>query len=585
MARPVSVNELLGKCKSGAVGKGKTGPKGKARFLSKEERAALASETVAVRETAPGPAPTPTATNTDANTPAQSRPRDKFSFGWQDAEDTLAGHTPITSLSARQLLRGKDRDTAAPDATHTGRHWAQKPLGEMTARDWRILSEDFQLTLSGTDPAHPLRTWAETEGGTLPRGLVAALTGPLGLRAPTPIQRAMVPNAAAGRSVLGVAATGSGKTLAFLLPLLARLGAGAEEGSPGESPRPRALKVLEGPRALVLAPTRELALQIAAEAQRVLAACSPEGRESDNPLSVVAVVGGRAMEETAREFAAGCDVLVATPGRLIDCLENRMVPVGSVDCVVLDEADKMVDLGFEEQLEVVLARLRAARGEGRVAPLQTLMFTATMTPTIEAMARNYLRDPVTVRVGAAEDAAPRIRQVVAYVPGDSEKFAKVLQFLRRAVPPVILFVNHKRVADELAQRFHAETRYRVVTLHGSKNQEQRERALQLLREGRAQVMVATNVAARGIDVPDVSLVVNYEMPRAFEDYVHRIGRTGRAGKQGTALTLLGDYEELETVRKLEKYTRTEDPLGSNEFDPQAKKKYGIGGSQFANIIH
>ena len=353
--------------------------------------------------------------------------------------------------------------------------------------------------------------------------------------------------------------------------------------------------MLEGPRALVLAPTRELALQIAAEAQRVLAACSPEGsesgdrendnRESGERLSVVAVVGGRAMEETAREFAAGCDVLVATPGRLIDCLENRMVPVGSVDCVVLDEADKMVDLGFEEQLEVVLARLRAARGEGRVAPLQTLMFTATMTPTIEVMARNYLRDPVTVRVGAAEDAAPRIRQVVAYVPGDSERFAKVLQFLRRVAPPVILFVNHKRVADELAQRFHAETRYRVVTLHGSKNQEQRERALQLLREGRAQVMVATNVAARGIDVPDVSLVVNYEMPRAFEDYVHRIGRTGRAGKQGTALTLLGDYEELETVRKLEKYTRTEDPLGSNEFDQQAKKKYEIGGSQFANIIH
>ena len=582
MARPVSVSDLLG----GLKGKnGRTGAVGKvprkAKFLSKSERAVgptrmVASVKASSESVKRPPVELDGAVEADngevalLKAPGATR-GSKFAFEWQDSDDTLAGYKPITSISAKELLKqsnGKNSALGQLEGSHIGKHWSQKSFNEMSQRDWRIFNEDFQLTIRGDNTKHPLRNWDERE--LIPSDLLHVITDKLHMPNPTPIQRATIPNAVGNRSILGIAATGSGKTLSFIIPVLANMS--------GKPDRPRAIKVMEGPKVLILAPTRELAQQIKVEADKVTSNWT--GRD----VSVVSVVGGHSMSEISQQLTNGCDILVATPGRLIDCLENHVTTISAVSTVILDEADKMIDLGFEEQLTTILARLNT-EGSLQSSTIQTMMFSATMTPKIESITRTYLNNPVNIRVGGTEDSAPKIKQVVTYAQDDDKKFAKVVDYLRGFRPPIIIFINHKRIADMLADKFHSETTYKVVTLHGSKNQEQREKALDALRSNRAQIMIATNVAARGLDIPDVSLVINYEMTKNFEDYVHRIGRTGRAGKVGTALTLVGDYEDSETIKKLAKYVKTEDPLDSNEFDSYVKKKYETERNQFDNIIY
>ena len=598
MARPIDVNQLLGNLKeknNKQNGKGiRKEPVRKAKFLSKIEREALLSEMVtannnntsltsadSVIETITVPKKNiivqePEGSVIQDSTVKHNRDptrKSKFNFDWEVSDDTLANHTPLTSLRVNDLL--KHNDSSRNDnvlnrleESYIGKHWTQKKIDEMTERDWRILKEDFQITIRGDSVKQPLRDW--TELNLIPKDLCNIMVDDLNLQNPTPIQRATIPNFNTNKSLLGVASTGSGKTFAFIIPILTKLNQAPD--------RPRSIKALEGPKALILAPTRELVQQIKAEAEKLTKLWNK------HDYKIVSLVGGHSTEQISHELSNGCDILVATPGRLIDCLENHMLSVGSVATVVLDEADKMIDLGFEEQLTTILNRLDIDSA-GSSKNKQTMMFTATMTPPIEKISRQYLDHPIHVSIGNADDAVPKIQQRIFYAPTDDMKFKYLLEQLHISGTPIIIFINHKRVADVLAEKLRKDTDYRIVTLYGSKSQDQREKALADLKTSKAQIMIATSIAARGLDIPNVSLVINFEMPKNFEEYVHRIGRTGRAGKTGIAITFIGEYEDEKTIEKLLKYTEKEDPLRCNEFDRRIKKLYNIGNTESEYIIY
>ncbi|AGO10638.1 AaceriAFR452Cp [[Ashbya] aceris (nom. inval.)] len=486
------------------------------------------------------------------------RRRGKFNFDWAMEEDTAEAEGAGSGEDARRLLGRRRRD--AVEKSYMRRHWSELALHEMTARDWRIMREDYNITTKGGGVRPPLRSWGES--GEIPAALVRIVEERLGFGEPSPIQRVTIPNALHGRDYVGVAATGSGKTLAFLLPIFVKLGRLAPLN---------AVTQLDGPRALVLAPTRELAQQIEAEARMFLS-------HWQRHCPVASIVGGHSFEEIAFSLQGGCEVLVATPGRLIDCLEHHMLVLRQVSTLVLDEADRMVDMGFEEQLTDVLSRI------DMLAERQVMMFTATMTHTIEKIANGYLKSAVYATVGGA-DAEPQIQQLVEYVPAEEKRFAKLVkEVLPNFAPPIIIFINYKATANWLSEKFEKETRFRTTVLHGSRSQEQREHSLRQLRSGKVDIMIATNVAGRGIDVPNVSLVVNFQMPFQLEDYVHRIGRTGRAGQSGTAITFLTDKDENALVEKLYEYVKKNNITGKNYISADVKKQFSLGMNNFKALL-
>ncbi|SCU95494.1 LANO_0E10528g1_1 [Lachancea nothofagi CBS 11611] len=483
--------------------------------------------------------------------------RGKFQFDWKPEEDTMNGDMPIVNSKATELRKRVPKST---EEVYMGKHWGQKSLKDMTERDWRILREDFHIETKGGTIQHPLRNWSET--GLIPEEIVEIIQRKLNYLDPSPIQRITIPNAVKGRDFLGVAATGSGKTLAFLIPSLCQL---------NELPPMNDVTKLDGPLVLVLAPTRELAQQIEAEANKVL-------RHWTRPTEVASIVGGHSVEEIAFALKDGCDILVATPGRLIDCLESHMLVLKQVRTLVLDEADRMIDLGFESQLTTILSRVETGRKR------QTMMFTATMSSSVERIANGYLNKPAYVRVGS-QDTNSQVKQVIDYIPSEEQRFIKLSRAILPAFrAPIMIFINYKRTADWLATKFASETKYRVTTLHGSKSQEQREFSLNLLRTGKADIMIATDVAGRGIDIPNVSLVVNFQMSTSFENYVHRIGRTGRAGKSGTSVTFLGDHEDEKVIDELCKYVRRTDREKINEIKLSVRQKFKLEQNQLKPIL-
>lgn len=217
--------------------------------------------------------------------------------------------------------------------------------------------------------------------------------------------------------------------------------------------------------------------------------------------------------------------------------------------------------------------------------IQKLMFTATMSGSIERIANGYLQKPSYATIGRGEGSIPQIQQLVYYSGSEEQRFRRVKSLLEQYMPPIIVFVTYKKTADWLVQKFNQETSFRVTVLHGSKSQDQREHSLQLLRSGKAQVMIATNVAARGLDIPNVSLVVNFQISKQFEDYIHRIGRTGRAGMKGTAITFLGDDENTQIVEEISKYIKNNNPTNSNVFDNTLREKYNIENHQMDELIY
>jgi ATP-dependent RNA helicase RhlE len=345
-----------------------------------------------------------------------------------------------------------------------------------------------------------------------------------GYATPTPIQAKAIPHVLAGRDLFGCAQTGTGKTAAFALPLIERMRA---------APRPRTPR---GCRILVLAPTRELAGQIH-ESFRAY------GRHAG--VASVVVYGGVGQRPQADALHRGTDVLVATPGRLLDLVGQRLADLRSVEFLVLDEADRMLDMGFIHDVRRIVGLVPRDR--------QTLFFSATLPEEVRRLADSMLRDPLEVKTAPQATPAETVAQSVLHVPKAGKRSALVALLRDGAMDRVIVFTRTKHGADKL-QRDLAKAGIDAAAIHGNKSQNQRERALAAFKAPRPPVLIATDIAARGIDVDGVSHVVNYELPHEPETYVHRIGRTGRAGQTGQAVSFC-DPEERLRLRAIEKLLR------------------------------
>lgn len=483
----------------------------------------------------------------------------RINFDWDPRDDTLRGEEP----AAREGVAGRRTGQSAGSRGETiirtidafgnpvdkmivgssaggttaintagrfdDRNWREKELEEMQERDWRILKEDFGISTSGGYLPHPIRYWDEAP---FPSRL-ADLIHEAGYDEPTPIQRQTIPVVLSGRDAIGIAETGSGKTAAFVLPMICRI---------LKLPSLNADNMQDGPYGLVLAPTRELALQIEGEARKF---CRPLG------IKCTAIVGGHSMGEQSARIRQGMEIVIATPGRLRDCLEQHVLVLNQCFFLVLDEADRMIDMNFEEDLHFILSCLPAsmAKPDSEAAEdptrylrdghfRQITMFSATMPAAVEKLARHYLQRPASITVGQAGRAADTVEQRLEMLK-ETDKDKRLLRILEEGdfAPPIVIFVNQKRSVDFLSRRLEA-LGYRCLALHGGKSQEQRETAIAQIKQGRCDILIATDVAGRGIDIKDVSLVVNYDMAKSIEDYIHRIGRTGRMGKAGTAITFL-----------------------------------------------
>ncbi|BCL17680.1 DEAD/DEAH box helicase [Micromonospora sagamiensis] len=365
------------------------------------------------------------------------------------------------------------------------------------------------------DPASPF-----SDLGLRPE-LLGALSS-LGYEEPTPIQREAIPPLLAGRDLLGQAATGTGKTAAFALPLLNRLPAERASGDPV---------------ALVLTPTRELAVQVSEALHRY-------GRELG--VRVLPIYGGQPIGRQLRALDIGVDVVVATPGRALDHIARGTLRLGGLATVVLDEADEMLDMGFAEDIEAILEHAPAQR--------QTVLFSATMPARIDGMARQHLTDPVRILIAREPTVAgetPLVRQR-AFIVARAHKPAALGRVLDVESPTAaIVFCRSREEVDRLTETMNGRG-YRAEALHGGMSQEQRDRVMGRLRAGTADLLVATDVAARGLDVEQLTHVVNYDVPSAPESYVHRIGRVGRAGREGVAITLAEPREHrmLKTIERV-----------------------------------
>lgn len=343
----------------------------------------------------------------------------------------------------------------------------------------------------------------------------------LGYKTPTPIQRQAIPIVLAGHDVIGCAETGTGKTAAFLLPIIQRLSGNFRPGL----------------RVLVLAPTRELALQIH-ENYKAL-------NQGKTNHSVIAI-GGANIRTQIAQLRRGAAVLIATPGRLLDLVERGSVELSAIEVLVLDEADRMLDMGFLPAIRRVLSLLPTKR--------QTLLFSATMSSSIEQLARSTTKNPELVEVSTRGRAAKLVEQI-AYQVSPESKTALLLELLEKEperFERVLIFTRTRRGAERLSHVLQARD-HRVKRIHADRTQSQREEALRAFSEGRARVLVATDIAARGLDIDAVSHVINYDVPAAPEDYVHRVGRTGRAGSHGQAISMVAPADEY-ALRAIERLT-------------------------------
>lgn len=382
-------------------------------------------------------------------------------------------------------------------------------------------------------------------------GLSPALTARLtemGLTDPTPIQANAIPLVLEGRDVMGLAQTGTGKTAAFGLPMVQLL-----EASGQGKPHPKSL------RGLVLAPTRELATQILDNLQAYT---------KDTRLSSVLVVGGKSLNTQARRLERGCDILVATPGRLLDLIGRGDVRLDRCEFLVLDEADQMLDMGFIHDLRKISQLVPEKR--------QTLLFSATMPKLMSEIAKGFLTNPERVQVSPPGKAADKITQSVHFI-AKAAKTDLLIELLDAHRDELALVFSRTKHGAEKLRRMLEKAGYAADSIHGNKSQNQRDRALKAFRSGQVRVLVATDVAARGIDIPDVRFVYNYDLPNVPENYVHRIGRTARAGAEGQAVAFCSP-EEAEYLRDIQKVMKLDIPVASGTawegVTPPANRRQG-----------
>lgn len=428
-----------------------------------------------------------------------------------------------------ELLPARKRHVVSSVSAASNENWEQKSRGAMTNEDWKKFNQKFGIS-SYECSVLPIKSWQD-ETDMLPLKILDVIIGKLGFEEPSTIQKCSIPNILSGSDFLGVAKTGSGKTLAYVIPLVVR-----------SMLQDTVRRQVSSCYSLILSPTRELAQQI---------------EQVGNQFGVcdfISIVGGKSLEEYSdkivhqrrKNLEAKSLVIVATPGRLIDCLNMGIVQLDQLDSIVYDEADKMVDLGFEDQLNQIHAKIP---NHGN---LQKIMFTATLeNKKLENLVKARLSKPNCVKLQSTDDV-PRINQFFEFLPVSKQrtqtqkKFTELCNFLKKNVYqykkiPIIIFVNYKKTADELLQRL-IDQNYKAEAIHGSKSQDQRERTLQKIKTHQTEILIGTDVAARGIDIPNVAIVINYELGTNFEEYVHRIGRTGRGGKNGESLTFLCEDE-------------------------------------------
>ncbi|HSB96332.1 MAG TPA: DEAD/DEAH box helicase [Spongiibacteraceae bacterium] len=368
----------------------------------------------------------------------------------------------------------------------------------------------------------------------LPESLLNTLTT-LGYQKPSPIQAQVIPAFLAGRDLIGQAQTGTGKTAAFALPILAGID-----------------NALPKPQALVLAPTRELAMQVAESFQRYSANLSR--------CRVLAVYGGQSMRDQLQELKRGVQIVVGTPGRLLDHLNRKSLDLSALRWLVMDEADEMLRMGFIDDVEAILAHTGGTQ--------QTALFSATMPPRIKNIADRYLREPERILIPAATTTVSNIEQHVVWARQRDKPLAVARLLAAEDFDATIIFTRTRESTTELAEQL-VECGYPAQAINGDMNQSQREQTISLLKAGKIDILVATDVAARGLDVERISLVINYDMPHEFDTYVHRIGRTGRAGRSGKAI-LLADPRDRRSVKMLEQSTRQ--PLQTLELPTDAEIK-------------
>lgn len=354
---------------------------------------------------------------------------------------------------------------------------------------------------------------------------VLAAVKDAGYTHPTPIQQQAIPLALRGRDLIGLAQTGTGKTAGFTLPIIHNLITAPLRSENGEP--------VHRVRVLILTPTRELAAQVEESFRKY-------GKHTE--LRVVPVYGGIGVEPQSKALRRGVDVVVATPGRLLDHIERKNVAFDDLEVLVLDEADRMLDMGFAPQLNRIVNEIPPYR--------QTLLFSATMPPEVEALARKYLRKPVVVQVGRRSEAASTVTHAVYPVPRDRKNTLLVELLKKPEMDSVLIFTRTKHGADRAVRHLEDEG-ISATAMHADKSQQERTRALDDFKAGKIRVLVATDIAQRGLDVSGISHVINYDVPQQPEDYVHRIGRTGRAAATGDAYTFMSP-DEISMVRAIER---------------------------------
>ena len=367
---------------------------------------------------------------------------------------------------------------------------------------------EWQMTLAGSGVPKPVETFQEAN---FPDYLLHEIKQ-AGFTSPTPIQKQGWPMALSGRDMIGVAQTGSGKTLSFVLPAILHINA-QPLLSPGD-----------GPIVLILSPTRELAVQTKEE-------CNKFGHSSR--IKYTCIHGGVPKGPQARDLRNGIEICIATPGRLIDFLESGTTNLRRCTYLVLDEADRMLDMGFEPQMRSIVSQIRPDR--------QTLLWSATWPKSIVQLAHDFLSDPIQVNIGSLDLQANKNVTQIVKVLQEYDKKRALFDNLERIMDgrKVLVFTATKRTADSLTRDLRGNG-WEARAIHGDKSQQERDRVLEEFRNGRITLMIATDVASRGIDISDIKTVINFDMPNNLEDYVHRIGRTGRAGKTGTAISFFTD---------------------------------------------
>jgi ATP-dependent RNA helicase DDX3X len=384
--------------------------------------------------------------------------------------------------------------------------------------------DDIPVVTQGDDVPKPIDSFTDIDLGPVLKNNI----GLAQFTSPTPVQKYAIPIILQGRDLMACAQTGSGKTGAFLFPIISQLATPARQKEPSRREVPpsygsyrRSMKI--SPDALILAPTRELAIQIHKEANKFT---------YRSHLRSVVVYGGAEFRSQLLELEKGCNILVATPGRLLDMIERGKVSIKEIIYLCIDEADRMLDMGFEQQIRSVLDECSS------IDRRQTLMFSATFPKSIQRLAEDFLNNYIFLRVGRIGSTTDFITQRIKWVD-DCNKKAALIELLPTVQGLTLIFTETKRMADHLEEYLYCQG-FSAASIHGDRTQKEREDALDAFRSGQAQILVATDVAARGLDVQDVKHVINYDLPNDIDDYVHRIGRTGRAGNEGIATAFFSD---------------------------------------------